>query len=117
MGGNTRPKLLEVSNGRMPKHNKGLVTISSPRTLRSTAHTENAHATVVSRPSMLNIGQTASALWTNHLALRRGQTKTEIDEDGDGRRQRQTKTETDGDGDGRRRKRAKTETDEDGDSR
>ena len=66
----------------------------TPRTLQSTAHTLNAHATVVSRPSMLNIGQTADALWINHLALRRGQTKTAIDEDGDGRRRRQTKTKT-----------------------
>ena len=54
----------------------------------------NTHATVVSRPSMYNIGQRADALWTNHLALRRRQTKTEIAEDGDGRRQRQMKTET-----------------------
>ena len=66
--------------------------VVSNHTLRNTAHT---HATVVSRPSMYNIGQTADALWTNHVALRRTHMKTEIDEDGDGRRRRQTKTKTD----------------------
>ena len=43
---------------------------------------------------MLNIGQTADTLWTNHLPLRRRQTKMEIDEDWDGRRRRQTKPKT-----------------------
>ena len=33
---------------------------------------------------MENIGQTVDALWTNHLPLRREQTKTEIDEDEEG---------------------------------
>ena len=73
--------------------------------------TKNAHATVVSRPSTENIGQTADALWTNHLALRRKQTKTEVDEDRHGRRRRQTKTEVDEDGDGRRRRQTKSKTD------
>ena len=52
----------------------------------------------------------ADTLWTNHLALRRRQTTTEID--GDGRRRRQMKT--DEDGDRRRRRETKTETGEGG---
>ena len=42
----------------------------------------------------VDIGQTADALWTNHLALRRRQTKAGIGEDGYRQRRRQSKTKT-----------------------
>ena len=89
----TTKTLKEVKNGRTLQQwvfNYELTRHIPFRTLRSTAQTWNTHAMVISRPSVLNIGQTADVLWTNHLALRRGQTKTETDEDGDSGRQGQT---------------------------
>ena len=89
---NTRPKLLEVSHEKTSQHNKGLLTISSP--VVSLSALNGAPYKLRTRPPrwlpelryMWNIGQTADALWTNHLALRRRQTKTKTDEAEDGGR-------------------------------
>ena len=82
MCGNTRPKLLEVSNGKTSQHNKDLLTTSSPHFTEYRTNLKHARHGGFQTLDV-NIGQTADTLWTNHLALRRRQTKTEADEDGD----------------------------------
>ena len=84
---NTWPKLWEVGYGSTSQHKKGLLTMSSPCT-----HSERARHGGFQTLNV-DIGQTADALWTDHLALWWRQTRTEIDRDR--RRWRQTKTKTD----------------------
>ena len=86
MCGNTRPKLLEVSYGRTLQHNKGLLTMSSPVS-QSTEYRTHLERARRGGFQTLDVDlRITDALWTNHPALRRKKTKTEIDEDGDGRR-------------------------------
>ena len=86
MCGNARPKFLEVTYGRTSQDNKGLLTMSSPvpHSTEYRTHLERARRGGF---QTLDVDlRITDALWTNHPALRRKKTKTEIDEDGDGRR-------------------------------